>query len=141
MQKFDFKYKQHELDDVNIRTIYEANYEAAVEDFIDWIHHHGYIGYFDDKTVIGNPVYRSHVDYKDNLSKSSVNVYVLQYTLLNYQTDLRDPTEQKKVQLYMSDAIDDFIAAIRDLKTRENIKNLVTYKGTLDEFDINQINL
>ena len=134
MLKFDFKYRHHELDDLNTRSIYESSYESAVEDFIDWIHHHGYIGYFDNKTVIGNPIYRTHVDYKDNLSSSQVTVYLLQYTLLDYQTNGNDPSEIKKTQLYLSENIDDFIAAIRELKRKENIKNLVTYKGNLTEF-------
>ena len=134
MLKFDFKYRHHELDDLNTRSIYESSYESAVEDFIDWIHHHGYIGYFDNKTVIGNPIYRTHVDYKDNLSSSQVTVYLLQYTLLDYQSNGNDPSEIKKTQLYLSENIDDFIAAIRELKRKENIKNLVTYKGNLTEF-------
>lgn len=139
MLKFDFQYRHHELDDLNTRSIYESSYESAVEDFIDWIHHHGYIGYFDNKTVIGNPIYRTHVDYKDNLSRSQVNVYVLQYTLLDYHSHGHEPTEKKKVQLYMSENIDDFITAIRELKHKENIKNLVTYKGNLTEFHYTEL--
>lgn len=139
MQKFDFQYKRHELDDLNCRSIYESNYEDAVAVFIDWVHQHGYIGYFDDKTVIGNPVNRSHVAYTEDLTKSSIDVYVLQYTLLDYHTGDNEPAERKKVQLYMGDAINEFIADIRDLQQRENIKNMVTYKGNLVEFDHKQL--
>lgn len=139
MQKFDFEYKQHELDETHSKSIYEITYEKAVADFIEWVYQHGYIGYFDDKTVIGNPANRSHIAYTDDLSKSSIDVYVLQYTLLDYHQDLHDPAEKKKVQLYTSDAIEDFIEEIKTLQSRENVKNLVTYKGTLVEFDYNQL--
>ena len=141
MQKHEFKYRRHELDDLQVRTIYEATYEEAIEDFIEWIYSNGFIGYFDEKTVIGNPANRNHVTYTDDLTHSSMNVYVLQYIMTDYHADPYQGTEQKKVCLYMSDAIDEFIAAIRDLQNRENIKNIVAYKGNLVEFDYRQLDL
>jgi hypothetical protein len=139
MQKFDFQYKRHELDELNLRSVYEPTYELAVESFIDWIHHQGYIGYFENKTIIGNPIYRNHISYSDDLTKTNIDVYVLQYTLLDYQADLHDPTEQKKVRLFMSDAIEEFIEEIKDLQSRHNVKKMTTYKGTLIEFDYTQL--
>lgn len=141
MQKYDFKYRRHELDELQVRTIYEPTYEEAIDNFIEWVYTNGYIGYFGEKTVIGNPANRSHVTYTDDLAHSSVNVYVLQYVMTDYHTDPYQATEQKKVCLYMSDAIDEFISAIRDLQNRENIKNIVAYKGNLVEFDYKQLDL
>ena len=139
MQKYDFQYKQHELDECHTRSIYEDTYEEAIASFIDWVYQHGYIGYFDEKTVIGNPANRTHVTYSEDCSKSNIDVYVLQYTLLDYHVDPHEPTEQKKVHLFMSDAIESFIEEIKALQQRTNVKNLVTYKGTLAEFDYRQL--
>ncbi len=141
MQKYDFQYRQHQLDELHVRSIYEATYREAIEDFIEWIYTNGFIGYFDDKTIIGNPANRNHVTYTDDLAHSGMNVYVLQYIMTDYQTDPYQPTEQKKVSLYMSNAIDEFISAIKDLQNRGNIKNIVTYKGNLVEFDYKQLDL
>ena len=141
MQKYDFQYRQDELDELHLRSIYEGSYEEAIKDFIEWIHTNGFIGYFDDKTVIGNPANRSHVTYTDDLSHSSVNVYVLQYIMTDYHMDPHQGTEQKKVRLFMSDAIDEFIVAIKELQNRDNIRNIVAYKGNLVEFNYKQLDL
>lgn len=138
MQKFDFTYRSHELDDLHTRSIYEDEYELAVTSFINWIHQNGFIGYFDDKTVIGNPVNRQHVEYSDDLCKASLKVYVLEYTFLEYHSG-HEPIEEKKRQLFMSDAIQDFILAIKDLQSKGNVKNLRTYKGSLTSFDFKDL--
>lgn len=135
MQKFDFQYKEHELDDLHVRSIYEDSYDHSIESFINWVHQNGYIGYFDDKTIIGNPSNRTHVDYTCEFGKASLKIYVLEYILLNYHHNDTEPTEQRKIQLFMSDAIQDFIMAVKDLQTKGNVKNLRTYKGTLTSFD------
>ncbi len=138
MQKFDFNYRAHELDDLRTRSIYEDDYDIAVTSFITWIHQHGFIGYFDNKTVIGNPNNRQEVAYTDGLCKASLNVYVLEYTFLEYHSG-HEPVEEKKRQLFMSDAIQDFILAIKSLQNRGNVKNLRTYKGSLTAFDFKDL--
>lgn len=135
MQKFDFLFQCHELDDKHLKSIYEDSYESATEAFIQWVHQNGYIGYFGETTVLGNPSNRTHVQYTDDLSKPCMNIYVLEYTLLNYHHTDHEPTEHHKLQLYMSDQIQDFIMTIKDLQTKSNIKNLRTYKGCLTAFD------
>ena len=34
MQKYDFQYRQDELDELHLRSIYEGSYEEAIKDFI-----------------------------------------------------------------------------------------------------------
>lgn len=135
MQKFDFVYQQHELDAKNIRTVYEDSYEAAVQDFIAWVHKNGYIGYFDDKTIFGNPNNRTHTNYTDDLTKSCVEAYIVQYTLLNFYGNTSEPTEEKKVHLFMGEEIGNYISLIKELHQKGNVKNLIAYKGTLSQFD------
>lgn len=135
MQKFEFQYREHELDDLHVKSIYEDHYDSAVNSFITWVHTHGYIGYFDDKTIIGNPVNRTHVEYTSEFGKASLKIYVLEYTLLNYHHNSTEATEQKKTQLFMSESIQDFILTVKTLQNKGNIKNLKTYKGTLTAFD------
>lgn len=139
MQKYEFQYRKHELDELNVRCIYESTYDEAIANFIDWVYKNGYIGYFEDKTIIGNPANRSHINYTDDLSHASIDVYVLQYVIVDYHGNFNSPSERKIVQLFMSDSIDDFIASIKELESRENVKSIVTYKGNLVEFNHNQL--
>lgn len=141
MQKYDFLYQSHELDDKHIKSIYEDSYESATEAFIHWVHQNGFIGYFGETTVLGNPSNRKHVQYTEDLSKPCLNIYVLEYTLLNYHHGDHIPTEQHKIQLYKSDEIQEFIMKIREIQQQENVKNLRTYKGTLTSFDYKELNL